>query len=59
MLTEDSGPTGKTNDAMNTARYFGRQLARNVAVGMTIQELEVFDAAFEHEEEQSAKQWLA
>jgi serine/threonine-protein kinase HipA len=36
-----------------------RQVARNVAVGMTIQELEVFDAAFEHEEAQIAKQWLA
>jgi hypothetical protein len=35
-----------------------REVARNVAVGMTIQELEAFDAAFEHEEEQSAKQWL-
>jgi serine/threonine-protein kinase HipA len=36
-----------------------RQVARHVAVGMTIQELEAFDAAFEHEEERSAKQWLA
>ena len=27
-----------------------RQVARNVAVGMTIQELEVFEAAFGHEE---------
>jgi hypothetical protein len=36
-----------------------REVARNVAVGMTIQELEAFGAAFEHEEEQSAKQWLA
>jgi serine/threonine-protein kinase HipA len=36
-----------------------REVARNVAVGMTIQELEAFDAAFEHEEAQSAKQWLA
>jgi len=26
---------------------------------MTIQELNAFDAAFEHEEKQSAKQWLA
>jgi serine/threonine-protein kinase HipA len=36
-----------------------RQVARNAAVGMTAQESEAFDAAFEHEEEQSAKQWLA
>jgi len=36
-----------------------RQVARNAAVGMSIQELESFDAAFEHEEAQIAKQWLA
>jgi serine/threonine-protein kinase HipA len=36
-----------------------RQVARNVAVGMTVQELEAFDAAFEHEEAQVAKQLLA
>jgi serine/threonine-protein kinase HipA len=78
-LTEETGPTGKINDAMHAAGYFHltdehaikilgevhgavsqwRQVARHVAVGMTIQELEAFDAAFEHEEERSAKQWLA
>jgi serine/threonine-protein kinase HipA len=36
-----------------------REVARDVGVGMTTQELEAFDAAFEHEEAQSAKQWLA
>jgi hypothetical protein len=35
------------------------RVARDVAVGMTVQELEAFEAAFEHEEAQSAKQRLA
>ena len=36
-----------------------RHVGRDVAVGMTVQELEAFEAAFEHEETQSAKLWLA
>jgi serine/threonine-protein kinase HipA len=36
-----------------------KHVARDVAVGMTIQELEAFEAAFEHEEAQSATRRLA
>jgi serine/threonine-protein kinase HipA len=78
-LTEETGPTGKIEDAMRAAGYFHltdelalkilgevhgavsrwRQVARDVAVGMTVQELEAFEAAFEHEEARSAKRLLA
>jgi serine/threonine-protein kinase HipA len=78
-LTEETGPTGKIEDAMHAAGYFHltdehalrilgevhgavsrwRHVARDVAVGMTVQELEAFEAAFEHEEARSAKRLLA
>jgi serine/threonine-protein kinase HipA len=77
-LTEETGPTGKIEDAMRAAEYFylsdkdalkilgevhgavsqWRQMARDIAVGMTAPELEAFEAAFEHEETRSAKQRL-
>jgi serine/threonine-protein kinase HipA len=77
-LTEETGPTGKIEDAMLAAEYFylsnkdalkilgevhgavsqWRETAREIAVGMTAQELEAFEAAFEHEETRSAKQRL-
>ena len=77
-LTEETGPTGKIEDAMRAAAYFllgdedalrilgevhgavsqWRQVARDAVVGMTAAESEAFEAAFEHEEMQSAKRRL-
>lgn len=78
-LTEETGPTGRIEDALRAAEYFHldnrnalsilrevqsaisrwRQVAKGVAVGMSPQEIEAFEPAFEHEESQSAKQRLA
>jgi serine/threonine-protein kinase HipA len=78
-LTEQTGPTGKIEDALQAASYFHltdeealcilgqvhhavshwRQMAKSAEVAMTAAETEAFEAAFEHEETQSAERTLA